>query len=459
MEGPTGYLMQIASARGQGRACGIYSVCTADPLAIRAALRQASEDGSVALIEATSNQVNQFGGYTGMRPSDFVEFVATLAAETGFPLGQLIIGGDHLGPGPWHHLAPGEAMRHGRDMVAAYVAAGFTKLHLDASMPLGDERMHGPLATAVVAERTAQLCEAAEAAVRERERTHGHASPPVYVIGSDVPPAGGRTMESANLVVTRPGEFERTVELTRQALEGRGLEDAWRRVVAVVVNPGVEFEEWDVHEYDRAAAASLSVALEGHPGLVFEAHSTDYQTPERLQQMVEDGFAILKVGPALTFAKREALFQLCSVEEELLAGDAEARRSNLVTILEEAMLADPRHWRSYYRGNDAELHLERKYSLLDRCRYYWPVPAVRGAVEALFRNLREVGIPLPLLSQYLPRQYDRVRAGELRNEAVELVIDRIRDVLRGYAGAVSAARRGRTPARRTCPPGPPSHCG
>lgn len=251
MASPTEYLMEIVSSQKEGRPCGIYSVCTADSFAIRAALRQASEDGTPAVIEATSNQVNQFGGYTGMYPRAFVEFVVELAEETGLPPGQLILGGDHLGPSPWRHLPPEEAMKNARDIVAAFVAAGFTKLHLDASMPLGDERMHGPLTKTIVAERTAELCEVAEAAYAQRARAHGHVEPPVYVIGSDMPPPGGRTPESGALTVTQPEEFERTVELTRMAFKKRGLDDAWNRVIAVVVNPGVEFAEWEVHEYDR----------------------------------------------------------------------------------------------------------------------------------------------------------------------------------------------------------------
>lgn len=184
---------------------------------------------------------------------------------------------------------------------------------------------------------------------------------------------------------------------------------------------------------------SLSQALRKYPGIAFEGHSTDYQTPERLREMAQDGIVILKVGPALTFAKREALYALSALERELVSQNG-LTPAAVPEVLDRAMLADPRHWQTYYGGDERELALKRRYGLSDRCRYYWPVPEVREAVERLLANLRAVGIPLPLLSQVLPRQYDRVRAGRLALDPEALVIDRIRDVLRGYAFAVGTGR-------------------
>ena len=62
-----------------GRA-GITSVCTAHPIAIEAALSLALRTCKRVLIEATCNQVNQEGGYTGMTPADFRRFVETSGA-------------------------------------------------------------------------------------------------------------------------------------------------------------------------------------------------------------------------------------------------------------------------------------------------------------------------------------------------------------------------------------------
>ena len=64
-------LQQLVERHRAGEHVGITSVCSAHPLVLRAALEHAAQTGTVVLIEATSNQVDQDGGYTGMRPADF----------------------------------------------------------------------------------------------------------------------------------------------------------------------------------------------------------------------------------------------------------------------------------------------------------------------------------------------------------------------------------------------------
>ena len=81
----------------KGRGTGIYSVCSAHETVLKASMMQAKEDSSIVLIESTSNQVNQDGGYTGMRPQDFVDYVSALAQEMEFDSNMILLGGDHLG--------------------------------------------------------------------------------------------------------------------------------------------------------------------------------------------------------------------------------------------------------------------------------------------------------------------------------------------------------------------------
>jgi D-tagatose-1,6-bisphosphate aldolase subunit GatZ/KbaZ len=226
-----------------------------------------------------------------------------------------------------------------------------------------------------------------------------------------------------------------TVNISQAAFEQHGLADAWDRVLAVVVQPGVEFGAQTIDEYQRDRARDLCRALRDLPSLVFEGHSTDYQQARHLRQMVEDGVAILKVGPALTFAMREALFLLSYIEQELEITPA----SDLIAVLDDAMLRRPRDWQLYYQGTDQEQRFLRKYSLSDRSRYYWAEPAVQQAVQHLLRNLEAAPIPLPLLSQFFPQQYDRIRAGRLANTPRALITARIQDVLHTYASACFTA--------------------
>lgn len=431
------FFRDIVRAHKEGRPRGVPSICSAHRWVLEAGADQALADGAPVLIESTVNQVNQYGGYTGLRPADFRDLVQQVAAERGLPGGQVLLGSDHLGPYPWRAESAAAAMDNACALAAASVRAGYAKLHLDASMPLGGDAADPArgLDPVLAARREAELAAAAEQAFAERESRRAGGGPPVYVIGTDVPPPGGIRAGAEGVPVTPVEELERTVSLCAEAFAARGLRGAWERVVAVVVQPGVEFGDQEVHPYDRGRAGELCRAARRLPGLVLEGHSTDYQTPGRLRELVEDGVAVLKVGPALTFALREALFALEHVERELLSGNPETALSRLGETLDSAMLADPAHWRGYYRGTEPALRLARRYSLSDRSRYYWSVPAVQEAVHRLLANLGRAPLPWPLLSQYLPVQARAVLAGGLDAQPLSLVREAVREVLRGYAQA------------------------
>jgi tagatose-1,6-bisphosphate aldolase non-catalytic subunit AgaZ/GatZ len=289
------------------------------------------------LVEATSNQVDQFGGYTGMRPPDFRALVLGAARDAGLPAERVLLGGDHLRPNPWRDRPAAEAMALAEELVASYMTAGFTKLHLDCSMPCADDPP--ALGDGPVSERAARLARAAEAAALDPDAADAADAG----AGSTLPP--------------RP----------------------------------------------------LSYVI-----------GTDYETPERLAALVRNHWAILKVGPALTFALREALFALEPIERELCP---EAERSRLRAVLEARMLAHPEHWARYYAGGEAAQRIARAYSYSDRLRYCWPDPDVEAAVQRLLANLDAVEIPLPVLSARLPPEYARVRAGRLAPQPRALVLE------------------------------------
>ncbi len=407
-------------------------MCSAHPAVIEAAVQQSLEDGSVLLVESTSSQVNQFGGYTGLTPSQFAGFVYSSARSAGLPAERVLLGGDHLGPFPWRNEALVSALKKACALVHDCVVAGYQKIHLDASMPCGDDK--GSLTERLVAERAAILCQAAVEAYRELPS----GSPQlVYVIGTEVPAPGGESDDAHSPAVTNAEDAHRTLEAFRLAFAERGLSSAWERVIALVVQPGVDFGSNAIFDYDRAKAQSLSAALSKHPGIVFEAHSTDYQSPQALARMVEDHFAILKVGPWLTFAFREAVLALSAIERELLTTTSKRQISHVREALEAAMLRDPAHWRSYYRGDEDEVRRDLIYSYSDRCRYYWVQPAVQEEIARLFDNLGGRPIPLTLVSQYLPLEYEAIRTGELQAVPERMIHYHIRRVVRVYAAACS----------------------
>jgi len=420
-------MLDIVARHKRGEAAGVYSLCSAHPRVIECAMREARACAAPLLIEASSNQVNQFGGYTGMKPADFRRFVHEIAGRVGLPEESLWLGGDHLGPNPWRAEPAKPAMLKAEEMVRQYVAAGARKIHLDCSMAcLYDPH---PLPETTIASRAAQLCAVAEKVWRD---AGGEA--PVYVIGTEVPIPGGATEELQELEVTRPQAASETIAAHQRAFAAAGLDAAWSRVVALVVQPGVEFDHHQVIDYRPEKARALSAFIADEAQLVYEAHSTDYQTPQSLRALVRDHFAILKVGPAATYALRETLWALAAIARELPGG---AEEEDLRAVAVEVMYADPRHWRSYYRDPGRE-HLDLQYSLSDRIRYYWGYPQLQRACESLLARLRRAPVPLTLLSQYMPVQYESVRAGRLRATVDELLHEGIALALRPYIEACSS---------------------
>ena len=417
------HLTKMVEQHKRGKANGIYAVCSAHPIVLEAAIRYAHANHTPLLIEATSNQVDQFGGYTGMTPADFRSFVCRLADSLNFSQDMLVLGGDHLGPNRWQNLPAEQAMANADDLIKSYVSAGFKKIHLDCSMSCANDPV--PLTDDIVAERAARLAKVAE----ETCMAHFGESDLVYVIGTEVPVPGGAHETLTDLAVTTPDAARATLQAHYHAFEKCGLEGIWPRIIALVVQPGVEFDHTHIIDYQPQKAVALSKMVEDYDTLVFEAHSTDYQTPQSLRQLVIDHFAILKVGPALTFALREALFSLAAIEEELLPTKA---CSGLRHVLESVMLDRPEYWQSHYHGDGNARRLARGYSYSDRVRYYWPDSQIDEAFERLVRNLADDPIPLPLISQYLPLQYVKVREGDLSATPRELIINHIQDILQQY---------------------------
>jgi D-tagatose-1,6-bisphosphate aldolase subunit GatZ/KbaZ len=418
-------LREIIAQHKAGRSVGVYCACSAHPLVIEAALNHVRRHSGPVLIEATSNQVNQDGGYTGMRPADFSRFVLAIAARLGIPKEQVLLGGDHLGPNCWQDLPAEAAMAKSEQLIADYVAAGFRKMHLDCSMPCAGDPM--ALSDATVAARTVRLCAVAEQTWR---RVGGDA--PVYVIGTEVPVPGGAKESLTELALTEATAASATIDAHFGAFKAAGLHHVWPRVIGLVVQPGVEFDHYKVIDFQAPRAVDLVTVIEAQPFMVYEAHSTDYQTPANLRAMVQRHFAILKVGPALTFAMREALWALDQIEREWLGSDQSSR---LRETIHEAMTATPRFWNKYYLSGGWRLALDQQYSLSDRIRYYWPMPAVEAALNRLLANLDANPPPLTMLSQYLPQQYDAIRDGRIRLCARELVLHAIERVLQQYSAA------------------------
>lgn len=432
-------IKELVTKYKSGEKIGIFSVCCSNKYVIEAAMDRLKNKEMYLLIESTANQVDQFGGYTGMIPKDFVKYIYSLAEENDFPVDRIILGGDHLGPLTWTKLGEEKAMENAKTLIRDYVLAGFTKIHIDTSMPIIGDFEKGVFGDELISERAATLCKVAEDAFIELLKEKPESVHPVYVIGSEVPIPGGAQAdeeEEEGISVTKVENLVNTIETFKDAFEKHGVSDSWQYVVGVVVQPGVEFGSEQVWQYDREKASKLSEALRDYPDLVFEAHSTDYQTNKALNEMVEDGFIILKVGPALTYGFREATFELNIMESELLKYNANFELSKFRDILEFNMVKNNGYWKNHYSGTQEKIKFDRIYGLSDRCRYYLPIEEVNYSLEKMIYNLKKVDIPMTLVSQYMHNQYKKIRNGEMELTVENLIKDRVGEYIDDYIYAV-----------------------
>jgi D-tagatose-1,6-bisphosphate aldolase subunit GatZ/KbaZ len=424
--------LEIIAENRKGLAKGIYSICSSNRDVLEACFKQAVDDDSIILIESTSNQVNQFGGYTGMTPADFVGYVQSIRTQTSFPAAKLLLGGDHLGPNAWQSMPAKEAMSRAMDLIADYVKAGYRKIHLDTSMFCLDDTgdRSKPLSSDIVASRTISLCKVAEETCK---KYFTHDPDLFYIIGTEVPVPGGARSKEEAVNATDSNDVTATIDVFKKHFREAGMSGAWNRVKALVVQPGVEFGDDQVFSYKRTSH-ELSKQILKYKGLIYEAHSTDYQSEDCLKALVEDHFGILKVGPWLTFSYRESLFALEAMELEIL-GKNHPDLSNLSTTLERIMINNPKYWEPYYHGDENEKSFKRKFSFSDRSRYYWPNSEVEDAKKKLYANLTKNRIPLSLLSQFMPEEFYHVSAGHIPVHPQDLVYSHIRRVAGIYARA------------------------
>ncbi|MCU0560554.1 MAG: class II D-tagatose-bisphosphate aldolase, non-catalytic subunit [Desulfobacterales bacterium] len=414
----------LASRRG-----GQAAVCSAHPEVLAAAIELAADNGRPLLVEATAGQVNQFGGYTGMTPARFASFLNGVADGMGFPRDRLLMGADHLGPYVWRSETAAAAMAKAAELARQCISAGFVKIHLDTGFGCSDDAA-AILPPALAAERAVGLCGACEA---QAARLPAGRRRPLYVIGAEVPPPGGALEQPEAVELTRPEEVAEFIGLAERGFRQAGLAQAWERVLAVVVQPGVDFGDAGVARYAPDKARALSQFHAALPGIMtYEVHSTDYQPPEALAQMVAGHFTLLKVGPCLTHAFREAVFALEQIELELLKARRSAAPSELSRVMEGLMRAHPAHWRSHYRGSAEELRRKRRSSRLDRIRYYWSMPEAQAALARLRSNLAPA-VPAELAAIHFPEAGRWPQTDGRGCEPTRLVRRRIRAALEPYA--------------------------
>lgn len=358
---------------------GIYAACTSNDIALGAVMKRARETGTICLIEATSNAVNQYGGYSGMSPADFVQYIEDLAFDNKLDPQQVILGADHLGPVPWRDENADFAMEEALTLVRQMVEAGFTKLHIDTTTSLLDDKDELPIE--VIATRAAKLVQAArDANTQNREL--------VFVLGGRV----SAPHNPGDPLVASVTDFIFNYDTFKTVFYKHGLEREFENTIAAVTAVGIKYSDFSVTHYNSRQTEELSNLVKNfYPHVVLEAHATDYQPRSCLRQMVADGVRILKVGPALTYRLKEALFSLSRIEHAL-AGINGFEESHFPEVLWRDDVTKPALLQAYYTGEDLARKL--KESFADRSRYYLSAVVVESAIHTLLLNLNGVDLPM-----------------------------------------------------------------
>ena len=207
------------------------------------------------------------------------------------------------------------------------------------------------------------------------------------------------------------------------------------RILAVRLDIGRGHDGETVFPFSKAVFEDVLDQSNDHFPNLLGAEHIDHQPRSVLNALIKAHFAYMRVGSEFTYVMREAIFSLAMMENETLQGKPGVYLSNLMVELDKAMQFSPDQWSAYYQGNGFEQLLSRKYSLHDRSRFFWGEADVQEAWARLFQNLVSYPIPLTVLRQFMPDQYEHVIYGEIENTPEALVLDKLRGNIKRYATA------------------------
>ncbi len=401
----------IEQNRG-GANIGLPCFCSANEMVLRTLFECCAAHDVPIVVEASATQVNQDGGYTGISAADFSRWVSSLSAEFGVADERLVLAGAHLGPMPWSHLSPKDALDNTKNLVKDYAAAGFRKIHLDAPVASNEEQ-HPDVQ--ILATRTARLCEIAEM----------HAPCPdqlIYVLSSlpslPAPSIGSSFDVGSAPPATSAEQLNATIAAYQEAFVRQGLRHAWDKVVSIDALPSIGFDHFSVQPLQARSAELLSAEILKHNGLSLSVSSADYQSSSDLSTLVENQFFFLKAGPELTFKMREAIFALATIAQQISGTGT----PDIIAALDTAISKYPNDWAPYFTGDIATRKQLHHYSFSDRLRYYWNFPDVRSQLLKFMMNLDTIKLPDSLVSQHFQTR----EFGTLDMPASRLIHDSVR---------------------------------
>jgi tagatose-1,6-bisphosphate aldolase non-catalytic subunit AgaZ/GatZ len=354
----------------------LFAACPNSEAVIKASLRAARRNNAPIKFAATLNQVDTDRGYTDFNHADFVRYINRECERIHFT-GPVIIAIDH--GGPWlkdlqsiEKWPLEKAMNAVKKSFEEAVKAGFHLIHVDPTVDIFLKPGES-IAIDVVAARTVELIEHTE----NFRRKHNY--PAIsYEVGTEEV-HGGLADEKT---------FDRFLELLRNGLREKGLQDVWPCFIVGKVGT-------DLHTttFDKQVAEILTRKVKPLGSLI-KGHYTDGVTNPGDYPL--SGMGAANVGPEFTISEYEALIELEEIENKLFETNRIAVRSKIKELLWAAVIKSNR-WKKWLQPDEKGLDFhaiseERKNWLISTgCRYIWSNPEVVISRFRLYENLESNG--------------------------------------------------------------------
>ena len=339
------------------------SFCTSNIEVIKTILFFCNIKKLPCLIECTSNQVNQNGGYTNKTPKMFIKEILNISKKSKFDSKKLYLGGDHLGPLPWKKENTKTAIKNSISLINQFLKYNFCKIHIDTSIKCKDDKY---INSEIIFNRTNKILN--DFNIKKKIKNK------FLVIGTEVPLSGSG--DNNKIVKTSKKQIVSEVTKFKEILKKLNLKS---NLFGLVIEPGMKYKHFSITKPKFPDFIKKKI-ISKKKNFVYEAHSTDYQKKSTLKQLVKNNFKFLKVGPELTFNYSRALFMMESIEKKF----CKVKNSNIKKSILSSMMKNKKYWDGYYKKNERKLFLDSK---LDRMRYYLNTKPVINSIKTIKKNI------------------------------------------------------------------------
>jgi len=343
------------------------SFCTSNLDVLKIILFYSKKNNLPCLIECTSNQVNQFGGYTNKTPKQFSKEIIKIAQKIKLKKKNLLLGGDHLGPLPWVKKNLKTSLNNSVNLINNFLDSNYCKIHIDTSIKCLDDKS---INHDKIFERTKYIL--------QKTKIKKKINKIFLVIGSEVPLSGSN--DRGPITITTNSRIKKEVEKFKQLLNTLFKK---KLIFGLVVEPGMRYLDYTISK-PKLSNFSNKKNFSIKNNFVYEAHSTDYQNLKVLKNLTRNNFKFLKVGPELTFQYSRSLLFMEKIEKKLV----KTNKSNIGNQILKVMLNNKKYWKDYYKAKNIKLRKKLiLYSKLDRMRYYFNNKVIIQSIKILKKNI------------------------------------------------------------------------